>query len=290
MNYKLKKWSKELNFIRYNNCAYGNLGGYLFSVCKKQWEYHLFVMTGFPDQNTRYRVNQLLHNNNMLQDFCISSVTVEDTGITFIFSAGGRGFKHMKRFVVWLMPVLRRNGMLDEGFCGLCHRPLENEYSVRIMKDKKVIRVHEECLREYERTYEREKEMMKKEKGYLFGFICACAGTIIGSLPSLLLSLIAPVFGILSMLPVFGAYKGYEISGAKRGKPAALILVLSTLIIYNVVLIEIFLLKAVADKLYWVQFAYTFTMSLFCMLITYLFVLRDIADVQKNDYEFIVVK
>lgn len=290
MKHKLKKWAKAAGFTVYNQCAYGNMGGYLFSVYQKEYEYNLSVMTGFPDEDTRYRVNQILHDPNMINDFSIIRVEVGDTHITFAFSRSGKGFKKMKKFIIWLMPVLRRNGMLDESCCGLCHHKLEGHPSLRIMKNKRVMRAHEICFHEAVNACAGEKESVKKERGYFFGFLCAAAGAFVGSLPSMIWSIFAPVLGIFSMVSVYGAFKGYEMSGAKRGKRAGLMLVLATLIVYSAVLAELCFLRYAAGKGSFYQIIYSMYTSIIFLIVTFLYMIRDIVDVKKDDDKFIIVK
>lgn len=226
MNGKVKRWAKEMGFVRIGKTAFGLLGGYCFSLSTEWYECTLSVCGFFPNREVQSRMGQMLHDPGVMRENGFSGVLFREDSISFQFQESRKGIRKMKEFLVWLIPALRKNGFSDTQVCCHCHLPFQGNEGEYVIRENRVLKVHENCLTQLRASSELYRE--GRFKGFLFSFLFA----FLGSLPSLYLSVFGWNIPILAMITVFAAYKGYEMSRARRGTPAVWILLLSSFLGY----------------------------------------------------------
>ena len=215
----LKKWSKEMGFHRIGKNTFGELGGYLFTIHQGMYECTLSVSGSFPDVNQKSRMGQMLHNPGVMKENGLIGVVFQDHAIAFQFNGNKKSIVKMKRFLDWLIPALKKERFSDSGICSFCCSPIQNGDGEYVLLEDHVIRLHEQCMNRMflPGTMYNPKQY---QDGYIKGASFALLFALLGSLPMIYLFIFGWNVGILSMLIVFMAYKGYEISKAKRTKTA----------------------------------------------------------------------
>ena len=283
MNRRLKKWVKQLNFKRIGKTAFGELEGYLFSIHQGAYmnECCLSVEGYFTDERKRIQLGQMLHNPNVIKENGFYGIILNQNYISFQINANKKGIEKMKRFLSWLIPALQHADFVGASVCSCCRNPFQCDDAEYVLVDDRVCKVHAECMKQLS-SLKNTAGSDVCEKSYAKGILFSLLFGMLGALPTIYFYIFSWDFNIFVLAIVFGAYRGYEFSRAKRNRIAAWMIGICSLLCFAVsysIGSTLNLVIGVYDKLNHVSsISYALCMILFMIF----FCGRDILDVSNK--------
>lgn len=283
MNRKLKKWIKQLNFKRIGKTAFGELNGYLLSLHQGEYmnECILSVEGFFLDERQKIQMGQMLHNPYVMKENGFDGIILNQNYISIQFHSSKKGIEKMKRFLSWMIPALYSVNFVGSSVCSCCRNPFQGESAEYVLVEDRVCKVHGACMKQM-CAPEIVSDSNVCEKSYGKGIFCSLLFGMIGALPAIYLYIFSWDFNIFVMAIVFGAYKGYEFSKAKRNKIAAWIIGICSILCFIISYMignQLNILIGVSNKL---NHALSISYSAFMLLFMVFFCRRDILDISNR--------
>lgn len=227
----LRLYAEELQLKVREDCAYGDVDGYLISLYQNAEALRLhvqFALFGDEQATKRFQVDEFI--KPFVTPCYLEGYWINEAGVEIGFRDGFSVMKRMRELLPQLLAELKRLEVPGGAVCGQCGQPIVAE-AMLMQVGKRVLRFDSDCGRALQEQMEAQVAEHRAEKKHrLRGTLGAILGALVGSIPWGIVYGVGWFVGWLGFLIGWCAKKGYELLGGKPGWPKIIAVVTSSLV------------------------------------------------------------
>lgn len=213
-----------------NGVVWGVIGDYMCTFFEGAG-YKTLAVSGFVGDDAANKLNAL-DKKQLLNAYRINDISILRESVTFVFGDTVGTMKCIKAFLGEMPSMLSSAGVLGDGVCTACGRPLENAGDTKVLLINGVAhRVHNACADSLALRSQSEKAVYKEEDKKLgLGILGAVLGGIVGAIPWAVAYYFNWFFAAIGVLIGFCAKKGYELLGGKVCRAKTVVICIVTVL------------------------------------------------------------
>jgi hypothetical protein len=226
----LKKLAAQYNMKVAQGVAYGMLNGYATTMSEGGGYKVIYITTHFEDSTKRYALMEYLDQRNLLKEYSVRNISVEQNVIQVVFNDTMGTMKKLQSFIEWFYPLLPEYSAADANVCSQCGMEIGTEGVWELMNGA-AYHMHESCAGRVQSdiTMKNEQRRVESTGSYGSGLLGALLGALIGAIVWGIVLNFGFVAGIVGFVIGWLAEKGYNLLKGRQGKGKIAILIVAVI-------------------------------------------------------------